>query len=87
MYQAAFGDLHAEVQTITASADSVQAVLTIRGRHKGNIVGIPATGKQVVFQTFDTIRIARGRIVEHTTIPDLPGLRRQLAGDQENVPS
>ena len=49
---------------MTAAGDLVPAHMTIQGTHKGELMGIPATGKQFSNQGVDLVRIAGGKAVE-----------------------
>jgi SnoaL-like polyketide cyclase len=42
----AFPDLHAEVYDVIAEGDLVAARVTYTGTHRGEFVGIPATGRR-----------------------------------------
>jgi steroid delta-isomerase-like uncharacterized protein len=59
-YRAAFEDLHVDVTDIAAAgADGVVWVCTVTGTHTGELMGIPATGREinvraVIKSTFNT---------------------------------
>jgi predicted ester cyclase len=47
MFRTAFPDLHATVEDMFAVGDKVAHRATLRGTHKGDLMGIAPTGKQV----------------------------------------
>ena len=51
---------------------------TLRGTHKGDLMGIPATGKQVTMTGLDLFRLVDGKIVEELVEWDALGLLQQL---------
>jgi steroid delta-isomerase-like uncharacterized protein len=52
VYYAAFPDLHADIEDMTAGGRMVSAHIRYTGTHKGEFQGIPATGKKVSFEGF-----------------------------------
>ncbi len=78
MLRAAFPDLHVTVEDMIAEGDKVVARLTMRGTHKGELMGIPATGKQIAVAVIDIIRFAGGKGVEHWNVIDNLGMMQQL---------
>lgn len=78
MYRSAFSGFQATIEDLIAEGDKVVGLLTVCGRHTGNFVGIPPTGKQVTFQTMDIFRTVGNKIVEHWAMPDQFALRQQL---------
>jgi predicted ester cyclase len=52
VYYAAFADLHADIEDMTAGGRMVSAHIRYAGTHKGEFQGIPATGKIVSFEGF-----------------------------------
>jgi len=75
---AAFPDAHHTVEEIFAEGDKVVNRHTFRGTHKGEFMGIPPTGKQVMFTGIVINRFADGRIVEDWESTDVLGLMQQL---------
>src|SRR3954471_4627338 len=63
-YFQAFPDMHLTVDSMIAEGDWVVVHYTGTGRHQGDLMGIPPTGKQVVASAVLTLRIMDGRIVE-----------------------
>jgi len=47
MYTAAFPDIHFEIDDVIEDGDRVGERITITGTHEGELMGIPATGKEI----------------------------------------
>jgi predicted ester cyclase len=78
MYLTAFPDLHFTVEDMIAEGDRVVSRLTTRGTHKGALMGIPPTGKQVTITGIDINRMVGGKSVEHWLEMDTMGMMQQL---------
>lgn len=75
---AAFPDLHITVDDLIAEGDRVASRTTLRGTHRGELFGAPATNRGVEVAMMTIERIAAGRIAEHWRVSDELGLFRQL---------
>lgn len=78
MFFAAFPDVRHEIQELIAEGDRVVARLTVHGTHRGDLMGLPPTGKTVAFGSTNILRIAQGKIAEQATTTDMLGMMRQL---------
>jgi steroid delta-isomerase-like uncharacterized protein len=78
MYFAAFPDLHFTVEDIIADGDKVVFRTTGMGTHKGDLMGIAPTGKQVTVSAINIIRVVNGKTVEEWLNNDDLGLLQQL---------
>ena len=78
MMTTAFPDLHFTVEDQIAQGDRVVSRLTMRGTHKGDFQGIPATGKQATVTGIDIFRIVGGKVVERWGNFDDLGMMQQL---------
>jgi steroid delta-isomerase-like uncharacterized protein len=76
--RAAFPDLHYTIEELIADGDKVVTRWAFRGTHEGELMGIPATGKQVNITGTQIERIVDGRIVEHWRQSDDLGMLQQL---------
>lgn len=76
--RAAFPDLHVEIEDMLAEGDRVVTRQTFSGTHRGEWLGVPATGRSVSWAVIDVVRLAEGRLVEHWAVADLHGLLGQL---------
>ena len=76
-YPNAFPDLHLTVEEMVAEGDKVVYRFTARGTHKGDLMGIAPTGKQVTLTGIVISRIVGGKIVEDwESIDQLPMLQQ-----------
>jgi steroid delta-isomerase-like uncharacterized protein len=66
MYRAAFPDAtnSLDLDGIIAEGDTVVARWTARGTHRGDFLGIAATGKEANFALLSQYRFQNGKIVE-----------------------
>lgn len=64
MYRAACPDLRCTVEDVVAEGDNVALRWVSRGTHKGDLMGIAPTGKQLTFRGIQMQRIANGMIEE-----------------------
>jgi steroid delta-isomerase-like uncharacterized protein len=78
LFRSIFPDLEWRIDDLIAEGDKVVARTTMRGTHRGDFFGIPATGRSVEMQGVHVMRIADGRIIEHWGSNDDLGLMRQL---------
>ncbi len=78
-WRAAFPDLQITVEDMIAEGDRVAARWTLRGTHRGDFLGVPATGRQVTVAGMEFYRLADGQIAERWAVVDIAGLLRQLA--------
>ena len=65
------------------------AYLTVRGTHKGEVFGMPATGKHAEWAESHTVKMVNGKVTEHWGVGDQLGMLRQLglAPTPEAVPA
>jgi len=78
MFRTAFPDLHLTVEDMIAEGDMVVSRVKVRGTHKGDLMGIAPTGKQVTLEAIDITRIAGDKFVERWGIIDMLGMMQQL---------
>lgn len=64
MFRAAFPDLRVTVDDVIAEGDLTYLSWHGDGTHTGDLMGIPATGKQVHVTGMDILRLENGRIKE-----------------------
>jgi predicted ester cyclase len=65
-------------EEMLAEDDKVMVRFTLRGVHKGEFMGIPATGKAVAVPGVIIYRIANGKITDHWMLMDSMALLQQL---------
>jgi predicted ester cyclase len=74
----AFPDLKVTSDVSLFDGDMISANLIWSGTHKGEYLGIPATGKHVTFNSTDIMKVRGGLFIEHWGAADLFGLVNQL---------
>lgn len=84
-FDAIFPQYDGEVEEIMAEGDRVMIRARMRGVHKGEFNGIPATYKKVEFPFVITYTIRNGKIVDHWLIADQMELLQQLGVIESNV--
>jgi len=77
-FYAAFPDMYHRIEDIIAKGDRVIVRTTNRGTHKGEIMGVPPSGKEIVYSVIDICRFENGKIVEEWVEFDSLGLMQQL---------
>jgi steroid delta-isomerase-like uncharacterized protein len=78
VYLNAFPDVHFTIDDQIAEGDKVVTRWTASGTHKGELAGIPATGKSSTVTGINVERIMNGKIVESWGIFDQFGMMQQL---------
>jgi len=78
MLFAAFPDLKMTIHDQAAEGDKVWTRKTGSGTHRGELLGVPATGKQVSWNIIDIMSIRNGKVTEHWVVADVRSLMRQL---------
>jgi steroid delta-isomerase-like uncharacterized protein len=61
-----------------AEGDRVVTPLTFRATHRGELQGIPASGKRVEIRALNIHRILGGKIAQAETVVDMMGLMQQI---------
>jgi predicted ester cyclase len=74
----AFPELKIEIQRQVAENDMVTTHKVFHTVHKGDFMGIPATGKNVTMEVIDIIRLKDGKFVEHWNVLDWQNVIGQL---------
>lgn len=77
-FRAAFPDMELSVEEMIVEGDLVADRVTWHATHRGELMGIPPTGKRVTVTEIHLARIAEGRIVERWGDWDQLGLLQQL---------
>jgi steroid delta-isomerase-like uncharacterized protein len=79
MFRDAFPDAAVAIDDIVAEGDRVAVATTLTGTHRGELMGLAPTGRQVSVTGIDIVRLGGGKIVEHRGLTDIVGLMRQLS--------
>jgi len=77
-YHLAFSDIRMTVDQLIAEGDTVAARWTGRGRHSGELLGLPAARGETVTTGIDFLRFDNGQIVEGWVAWDILSLIEQL---------
>ena len=78
MFRSAFSDLRITVEDLIAEDDKVVGRVAARGTHRGELMGIAATGKQIDMGEIHIFRVVGGKAAEHWGISDDMGMMQQL---------
>ena len=74
----AIPDMELPIADIIAEGEKVLARLRVRGTHKGELMGIPPTGKAITVTGMGMDRVRNGQIVESWANYDALGMLIQL---------
>jgi len=77
-FVAAFPDSYHVIEDQLSDGDQVVTRTTFRGHHTGELMGIPATGREIALEAISWFRLVDGRIAEEWTHMDRIGLMVQL---------
>ncbi len=78
VFRTGFPDLHLAIEDMIAEEDKVAWRFTARGTHKGELMGIPPTGKPVTVSGVVCSRFANGKWEEDWSNFDALGMLQQL---------
>ncbi|HZR16186.1 MAG TPA: ester cyclase [Verrucomicrobiae bacterium] len=74
----AFPDIHVEVADTVSEGDKIAARCVVRGTHKGDMLGVPASHKPIEFTGITILRVKEGKIVEAWNNFDFQRLSKQI---------
>ncbi|WP_299578373.1 ester cyclase [uncultured Sunxiuqinia sp.] len=77
-YLSAMHDSHLTINQLIAEDDWVMSRVRLEAVHKGDMEGLPATGKKVEVDIFTVFRLVDGKIVEEWEVMDELGMMMQL---------
>ena len=78
MFRTAFPDIVVNLNDVVAEGDRVATRGVFTGTHRGDFMGIPATGKRVAVKYIDIWRLENGKGRENWVQMDIIGLMQQL---------
>jgi predicted ester cyclase len=73
-----FPDFQTTIEDLIAEGDKVAVRISWQGTHKGELMGIPPTGKYVKVTEMQIYRMANGKIIERWVETDVFGMMQQL---------
>jgi len=77
-FRAAFPDLNLSVDHLVQDDDNIAFAYTITGTHKGDLFGIPPTGKKIKVRGMQISRFEGGKLVERWGSSDQLGILQQI---------
>ena len=78
MFRTAFPDIVVKLEDVIADGDRVSTRGHFAGTHRGDFMGIPATGKKVSVSYIDIWRLENGKARENWVQMDMLGMMQQL---------
>jgi steroid delta-isomerase-like uncharacterized protein len=78
MFRAAFPDFHVTIEDELAAGDKVASRGYFSGTHKGEFMGVPATGKSIRVSYIDIWAVENGKLKENWVQMDMLGMMQQL---------
>jgi steroid delta-isomerase-like uncharacterized protein len=87
MYHEAFPDLAVNIEDVIAEGDRVVIRATFTGTHRGELMGILASGKRVEVDSIDIVRIEDGKAAEHWGVTDTMALMEQIGAVRAQTPA
>jgi steroid delta-isomerase-like uncharacterized protein len=80
----AFPDLRPKsMEPMLAEGDLEAGRVILTGTHQGELMGVPASGKTVEFESIDIIRLEDGKVAEHWGVTDTMSLMQQIGAIPE----
>jgi predicted ester cyclase len=73
-----WGPMHADIEDEISEGDKVVARMTMHGRHVGEFLGRPPTGKEFATKQIHVYRLEGGKVIEHWSVRDDLGQALQL---------
>lgn len=77
-FEGAFPGYQLTANEMIAEGDKVVVDAALTGTHKGELMGLPPTGKQVEVPFIIVYHVSGGKIVDHTMVADQAGMMQQL---------
>jgi len=78
MMRSGFPDIQWTLEEMITEDDRIAARFIMRGTHRGEFFGVPATGKSITVQAMNFYRLADDQIIEEYGQPDMLGLLKQI---------
>jgi steroid delta-isomerase-like uncharacterized protein len=78
MMRSGFPDIQWSLEEMISEGDRVAARFIMKGTHKGEFFGVPATGKPITVQAMNFYKLSGDQIIEEYGQPDIFGLMRQI---------
>jgi steroid delta-isomerase-like uncharacterized protein len=79
--RASFPDLNVAVDKVVTDNDNIAIAYTVTGTHKGDFLGVAATGRRISARGVQIARFEKGLLVERWGSSDQLGILQQLGSD------
>jgi len=88
MYRVAFPDLQMQAEEVLVSGDKTVTRVRATGTHRGELMGMPPTGKSVDVKMIDIMQFDEaGMVREHWGVMDMFSMMQQLGAIPERPPA
>jgi len=74
----AFPDLVVSINDQVAEEDKVTTYKTFIATHRGELFGVPASGRKVFIEVMDVIRLKDGKFMDHWNVVDWQAVMQQI---------
>jgi steroid delta-isomerase-like uncharacterized protein len=78
MFEGAFPDFRYEIEDVIAKGEKKAVRDVFRGTHRGDFMGIPATGNRVAMEAIHIYRMSGGKLAEYWVARNDLGMMQQL---------
>lgn len=75
---AGLADVSFKIEDMIAEDDKVAVRVTAHGRHQGEFMGLPASGREYTISETHIFHMRDGKVADHWRDADMLGLMRQL---------
>jgi steroid delta-isomerase-like uncharacterized protein len=79
-FLSSFPDMQMQIEDLIAEGDTVAGRWRWTATHKGDFMGVPASGKRVEVIGAGFYKVRDGKIVEDRSLEDMGSLMQQIAG-------
>jgi predicted ester cyclase len=83
IFRTGLPDMNITIGAVVVEDDLVAVRQVTTGTHRGDFLGMPATGAEVSFAAFDMYRVQDGLIVESWHVEDLLSMLTQIGASTE----
>ena len=73
-----FPDFRLTIEQLDSVQDRVWLRMRGTGTHRGEFMGLQATGRKIAVDVIDVVRLKGGRVIEHWGVPDQLAVMEQL---------
>ena len=84
-FEAGFPSYELQVEDMIAESDRVVVRATFRGKHLGEVRGVPGTGNIVTFPVIIIYQLGDGKILRHWLVSDTLSLAQQIGAAPQPV--